>query len=308
MVKKPHKSEAPGNSGDNLSFLPKRALAGLFQRVFLMPVTALKILTLLLIIAIAAWLFYPRLLNYFLFFPQASFEQFPGNFGLVFEDVYFKTEDGRRLHGWFIPSKADRPVLLFCHGNAGNISHRLENVRLLVDRNLSVFIFDYRGYGKSDGKPSVPGIYRDGLAAYDYLRGERQIHPEQIIPFGRSLGGAVALEIALRRKVPAVIIESAFTSTKEMAWTIPLFRLFAPVVPAHLDNLKKIRLIKAPILIVHGEQDKVVPFTMGTKLFDAAREPKFFYPIAKAGHNDTFMLGRDRYFTKIARFAEEARL
>jgi fermentation-respiration switch protein FrsA (DUF1100 family) len=273
-----------------------------------MAVNGLKILALVLIIAIAAWLFYPRLLNYFLFFPQASFEQFPGNLGLVFEDIYFKTEDGRRLHGWFIPSKVERPVLLFCHGNAGNISHRLENVRLLADRNLSVFIFDYRGYGKSNGKPSVPGIYQDGLAAYDYLRGERHIHPEQIIPFGRSLGGAVALEIALRRKVPSVIIESAFTSTKEMARTIPLFRLFAPVVPAHLDNLKKIRLIKAPILIVHGEQDKVVPFTMGIQLFDAAREPKFFYPLPTAGHNDTFVAGGAPYFARLVRFAEKARL
>ena len=305
---KHHKSEAPKNPEEDLSSVPKRARLGLCQRVLLMPVTALQILALLLVIIIGAWLFYPRLLNYFLFFPQASFEVFPGNFGLPFEDVYFETEDGRRLHGWFFPSKVDSPVILFCHGNAGNISHRLENVRFLVDRNLSVFIFDYRGYGKSDGKPSVPGIYHDGLAAYDYLRREKQIHPEQIIPFGRSLGGAVALEIAWRRKVSAVIIESAFTSTKEMARTIPLFHLFAPLVPAHLDNLKKIRLIEAPVLIVHGEQDKVVPFTMGEELFHAAGEPKYFYPLPTAGHNDTFVVGGAPYFARIARFSEEARL
>jgi fermentation-respiration switch protein FrsA (DUF1100 family) len=274
-----------------------------------MPVNALQILALLVLLSIAVWVFYPRILNFFLFYPQTSLDMFPGDFDLPFEDVYFKSEDDRRLHGWFIPSKPDDgPVILFCHGNAGNISHRLENVQLLVHQNLSVFIFDYRGYGKSDGKPSVTGIYRDGLAAYDHLCKERQIQPEQIIPFGRSLGGAVAIEIALRRKVQAVIIESTFTSTKDMARTITLFRLFAPLVPTHLDNLKKIQRINVPILIVHGEQDKLVPFTMGKELFHAARAPKYFYPLPTAGHNDTYVVGGPPYFARIVRFAEEARL
>jgi fermentation-respiration switch protein FrsA (DUF1100 family) len=193
-------------------------------------------------------------------------------------------------------------VILFCHGNAGNISHRLDNVARLLERELQVFIFDYRGYGKSAGRPSEKGIYLDGLAAYDYLVREAQIPADKIILFGRSLGAAVAVEIALQREICSLILESAFTSTKDMAKAMVLFRPLSPFVPSNYDNLGKIAQIRTAKLIVHGDQDEIVPFAMGRRLFARALQPKEFYPIRGAGHNDTYFVGGESYFRRLATF------
>jgi fermentation-respiration switch protein FrsA (DUF1100 family) len=222
--------------------------------------------------------------------------------------VYFDTEDKKRLHGWFFPLKRNVPVLLFCHGNAGNISHRLENVKLLLDQQLQVFIFDYRGYGKNGGKPSEKGLYLDGLGAYDFLAKQKHILPEKIIPFGRSLGASVAIEISLRREVNSLILESAFTSTKEMAKTMFLFGLFSPLLPAHYNNLKKITRVNVPKLIIHGEDDEIVPFKMGEQLYNTAQSPKYFFPIKGAGHNDTYLVGGNKYFEILSAFVKDSRV
>jgi hypothetical protein len=273
-----------------------------------MPIHWFYILVLILLMGLLFSLFYKRIENFFVFFPQVSFDFTPGVFGLDFEDVYFETDDGRRLHGWFFPLKEAGPVLLFCHGNAGNISHRLDNIRHLLRERLQVFIFDYRGYGKSSGHPSEEGLYRDGLAAFDHLVEEMHFPPGEIIPFGRSLGAAVAVEMALRREVTALIIESAFTSTRDMAKRIPIFIPFAPLLPANYHNLKKIRTLHVPKLIIHGDLDEIVPFSMGKRLFDAAPPPKYFIPLPGAGHNDTYVVAGKAYFEKLTAFAREKRL
>jgi len=206
---------------------------------------------------------------------------------------------------WFFPLPQGGPVILFCHGNAGNISHRLDNVARLLERELQVFIFDYRGYGKSAGKPSEKGIYLDGLAAYDYLVRDAQIPANKIVVFGRSLGAAVAVEVALQRKIRSVILESAFTSTKDMAKAMLLFKPLSPFLPSNYDNLGKIAQIRTAKLIVHGDQDEIVPFAMGQRLFDGAQEPKEFYPIRGAGHNDTYVVGGEGYFSRLATFAKD---
>jgi fermentation-respiration switch protein FrsA (DUF1100 family) len=252
--------------------------------------------------------FYPQIEGFFVFYPQAHFESDPSDWGLGFEDVSFNTGDKKRLHGWFFPLQGDVPVILFCHGNAGNISHRLENVMFLLDQKMQVFIFDYRGYGKSEGKPSEAGLYRDGLAAHDFLRNQKHIPPEKIIPFGRSLGASVAIEIAVSRKVKSLIVESAFTTSKEMAKTMALFGLLSPLLPAHYNNLAKIARVNVPKLIVHGENDDLVPFSMGKKLYQTAKAPKFFYPIKAAGHNDTYIAGGETYFKTLATFARDSRI
>ena len=273
-----------------------------------MPLKAIVIIIIILIALVLLYFIYPRIENSIVFYPSGPLDDTPGKHGLTHTEVYFETADGQRLHGWFFPLEDQSPVILCCHGNAGNISHRLENVRLLVEQGLQVFIFDYRGYGRSTGKPSEKGLYLDGLAAYDYLISTQQIAPDAVIPFGRSLGAAVALEIALHRMVKSVIIEGAFTSTREMARTMPLFYLVSFVVPSHYNSAEKIRRITVPILVVHAQRDEIVPYSMGERLFAGANEPTFFYPVEGATHNDTYMMGGEKYFQTLAVFAYQSQI
>jgi fermentation-respiration switch protein FrsA (DUF1100 family) len=248
--------------------------------------------------------FYPQIENFFVFHPQEKHDMHPDQLGLTYDSIFFEAADGTKLHGWFFPLPGNKPVILFCHGNAGNISHRLHNIQKLLNKGFQVFIFDYRGFGKSDGCPSREGVYLDGLAAYDYLRNNLGIPPDRIILFGRSLGGAVATEIAIKRKANRLILESAFTSTKAMARTMPLFTLLSPFLPAHYNNLEKIKAITIPKLIIHGNRDEIIPFTMGEQLFEAGSEPKAFYAIEGAGHNDTWIIGDSKYFETLKQFIQ----
>jgi fermentation-respiration switch protein FrsA (DUF1100 family) len=273
-----------------------------------MPIKAIYAICLILVAGACFYLFFPAIENFFVFFPETPFACTPDELNLHYKDVSFHTRDGKRLHGWFFPLKKGFPVILFCHGNAGNISHRLENIRLLLDRGLQVFIFDYRGYGRSSGRPSEKGLYMDGLAAYDYLVKGEHIPPASIVPFGRSLGAAVATEIALQRKVRSLIIESAFTSTKDMAKTMPLFYPLSFFVPAHYNNLEKIGRVPIPKLFIHGQKDDLIPVSMGKRLFKAAKPPRYFFPVKDAGHNDTFIAGGREYLETIAAFAYHSRI
>lgn len=273
-----------------------------------MPINGIWLILLVFLLAASFYFFYPKIENFFIFYPDRSIETVPTNWGLNYEDVSFEAGDGTRLHGWFFPLPGKRPTILFCHGNAGNISHRLENVKLLLDYGLQVFIYDYRGYGRSGGRPSEAGLYQDGLAAYDYLVEHKKILPNRIIPFGRSLGAAVAMEIATKRDIRSLIIESAFTSTKDMAKSMFLFQLLSPFLPSHYNNLRKIRAVTVPKLIIHGETDEIIPFSMGQRLYQAANVPKYFFPISGAGHNDTYFVGGKRYFQIFSDFAKNSRI
>ncbi len=259
-----------------------------------------KLLLALLALGAGLLVFYPQIERFFVFFPDRDFDVTPSELGLNFEDVHFPTADGLRLHGWFFPLEDDGPVLLFCHGNAGNISHRLENIALLLQQGIQVFIFDYRGYGRSPGRPSEQGVYLDGLAACDWLLRKKGVPAERITVFGRSLGAAVAIEVALNRPLRSLVIESAFTSTREMARTMLLFWPLSFVLPAHFDSLGKIVRVTVPKLMLHGERDEIVPFEMGRRIYQAAREPKRFHPIEQAGHNDTYLAGGTKYFETLA--------
>lgn len=266
------------------------------------------LLVFILAIVGCLYFFYPQVENFFIFHPERHLAMVPSQWGLDYEEVNFETPDKTRLHGWFFPLKGDPPTILFCHGNAGNISHRLENVKLLLDQRLQVFIFDYRGYGKSTGRPSESGLYRDGLAAYDFLANQKGVQPHKIVLFGRSLGAAVAIEIALQRQVRSLIIESPFTSTKEMARTVLLFWPISFFSPPHYNNSVKIGRISVPKLIIHGENDKIVPFSMGKKLYDLAQPPKYFFPIKGAGHNDTYVVGGKTYFDALTAFIRNQKI
>lgn len=273
-----------------------------------MPIKWPYLLSLVFLLGVSFYLFYPRIENFFIFFPQSYLEQKPEDIHLNYKEILFDTEDGQKLHGWLFPLQGKSPFILFCHGNAGNVSHRLDNIGRLLGQGLPVFIFDYRGYGRSAGKPSEKGLYRDGVAAFDYLVREEHVDPKNIVLFGRSLGAAVAVDISLKREVRAIILESAFTSTKEMAKTMLLFGLLSPFLPPNYNNLKKIARIDVPKLIIHGTDDHIVPYSMGEKLFAAAKAPKFFFPLKGADHNDTYFKDPRKYFKIVSAFARDLRI
>jgi hypothetical protein len=226
---------------------------------------------------------------------------------LPVEDCYFNTEDGLRLHGWFAASSGAQTTLLWLHGNAGNITHRQDNLMRLLRLGVNIFIIDYRGYGRSQGHPSESGLYKDAQAAYDYLVQTKHVAPQQIYIFGRSLGGAVAINLAQANKCAGIIVESTFTSLPVIG------RELYPFLPVNLltreryDSLAKIAQVKAPILIIHGDADEIVSFEHGRRLFLAANEPKEFYPIKGAGHNNTYIVGGRAYFDKIRAFVNQIR-
>lgn len=278
------------------------------EYIMSLPVKGIYILLFIIILGIMFSLFYKNIENYFVFFPQKVLDFFPSDYGLDWKDVRLHTSDGQTLHGWYFSVAPEEPVILFYHGNAGNISHRLDYIQRLTRMGINVFIFDYRGYGKSSGKPSEKGLYIDALCAYDYLVNDEKIKPENIILLGRSLGGAAAIETAMRRDARSLVVESGFLSVRHMARHMGIFSLISPLLPANYDNLEKIKKISIPKLIIHGDSDEIIPFSMGEKLFEAAASPKYFYPIKGAGHNDTYVVGGTEYLDILKIFIGEGKI
>jgi fermentation-respiration switch protein FrsA (DUF1100 family) len=231
---------------------------------------------------------------YFIYFPQKEFFETPDETGLSYEDVTFETADGVKLSGWFIPAEKSRGVVLFCHGNAGNISHRMSSIRIFNRLGFSTFIFDYRGYGRSEGKTTEKGTYLDAEAAWRYLAKERHVSSTEIILFGRSLGGAIAARLAQNHTPKALLIESTFTSVPDIAANI------YPFLPARLlarfdyNTGEYIKRINCPILVIHSINDDLIPFSHGRQLFEAAQGPKEFLEITGT-HNEGFMTSGERY-------------
>jgi len=236
------------------------------------------------------------------FFPDTAIEQTPVDLNLPFEDIWFTSSDAVRLHGWLIPASSPDYLLLFCHGNAGNISHRLDNVRLLHNRGISVFIFDYRGYGRSQGRINEKGFYLDSEAAYEVARKWAEQNGAKLVVFGRSLGGIAATHLGATKHCDGLILESTFTNMGAMArahYPLP----FAESLLKHrLNAVDQIIEVRIPKLFFHGDKDRIVPIKLGRKLFEAAPNPKEFVVLPGAGHNDTYFVGGKDYFKKIERF------
>lgn len=241
-----------------------------------------------------------------IFFPYKKIELTPQYIGLNYEDIYFKTNDNVKLNGWFVPIKDKTkqkivPTILFCHGNAGNISHRIEILKIFNEFNYNIFIFDYRGYGRSDGSPSEEGTYLDAVASYNYLISRDDIDKSKIVLYGKSLGGAIAIDLATRVKIFALITEASFTSTVEVGRQVyPIFPVKL-LVTQKFDALSKIGKITVPKLIIHSTEDEIIPFNIGKKLFEKAVEPKEFM-VTKGGHNDSFLIYTIDYMKKIGEF------
>jgi len=239
-----------------------------------------------------------------IYFPMKGIMTTPKSIDLPYEEIYFKTFDNVRLHSWFIPNdKRPAYTVIFCHGNAGNISHRLEKIALLYKLGLDIFIFDYRGYGKSEGTPSESGLYKDVDAAYKYLTEKRRIPKDNILLYGESIGGAVAINLAAKSDVRALITEEAFTSTKDMT---KIYYPFMPhfIMSSKLDSVSKIKNIKSPKLIIHSIDDEIVPFRLGEKLFNAAGPPKRFLKI-RGSHNTCFLDSEEEFMEGVRSFLTE---
>jgi len=241
---------------------------------------------------------------HYVYYPERVLSSSPSSIGLDFESVSFETTDRVKLSGWFIPSDSARGVILFCHGNAGNIGHRLESIQIFHRLRLDILIFDYRGYGQSEGTPSEHGTYRDAEAAWHYLIEERQVNPNEIAVFGRSLGGAVASWLAQSQTPGALILESTFTSLPDIATTL------YPYVPVRLllrfkyNTAEYLARINCPVLIIHSRDDEIMPFSHGWRLFEIAKEPKRFLEITGT-HNEGFITSGKRYEEGLNTFISE---
>ncbi len=242
----------------------------------------------------------------FIFYPETNYVVLPEHFGLAAEDVVVPTEDGGQVHGWYFePEAAPRAYVLFSHGNAGNISGRLPLAEELVRRGLAVLMYDYRGYGQSPGDPTEKGCYRDAEAALTALL-ERAGDPSRVVLFGRSLGAGVSWEMAARHpELAGIISDCAFTSIPDMAGRMFPVPFLGKVLQTRFDNHEKIATVTLPKLLMHGEQDELIPFEMGEKLWDAAAEPKRFVPLPGAGHNDTYLVEPEFYFGTVSSFIDE---
>ncbi len=260
---------------------------------------AATVRTLLLILLVAAasyvllgayvYVFQSRLL-YFPNIPGRALTATPADIGLTFEEARIATADGIELHGWYIPAGTGAPAVLFCHGNAGNISHRLEWLQILHDMGLAVLLFDYRGYGSSHGTPDEPGTYRDAQAAWDFLTRSKEVSPARIVIFGESLGGAIAAHLARDVASPgALILTSTFTSAPDLAsefyWYLPV-RLLARF---QYPTAEYVSHVRAPTLLIHSRDDEIAPFAHGQKIFERAAGPKAFLEIS-GDHNAGFLM------------------
>ncbi|WP_447977868.1 alpha/beta hydrolase [Candidatus Nitrospira bockiana] len=222
--------------------------------------------------------------------------------GLPLEDVWLTSEDGTQIHGWYVAAGERAPALLWCHGNAGNMINRLDNLARLHELGLTVLLFDYRGYGRSRGTPSETGFYQDARAAYAHVTDRRSVDPARLVVFGRSLGAAVAGALVAERPAAGLILESAFPSVAAVARNqlmgLPAHWLLQSRFPL-IDRLKHVRV---PLLMVHGDRDDIIPLRLGQQVFDAAHPPKSFYVVEGADHNNTYLVGGAAYFSRLKRF------
>ncbi len=266
--------------------------------------TALRLLCLLcgayLLIVLLMYLGQSRLLH-LPGLPGRTLVATPESIGLDYEDVTFAAADGVELHGWFVPAKDARATVLFFHGNAGNISHRLDSLRILHGLGLSTFIIDYRGYGRSEGRPSESGLYADARAAWSELVDERGIDPEHIIAFGRSLGGAVAACLAGERTLGGLILESSFTSVPDLGAELYPWLPVRWLARLDYDTRACLAEVRAPVLVVHSPDDDIIPFHHGEALAAVADVELLRI---RGDHNTGFLRSGDLYRRGLERFVD----
>ena len=242
-----------------------------------------------------------------LYHPERQLDQTPGNLGLKYEDVTLTTSDSVHINGWLVPAPDAKLTILFFHGNAGNISHRLEKLAILHDLGVNTFIIDYRGFGRSEGKPNEQGTYHDAQAAYDYVVGRARppgapfSTPRSIILYGESLGSAVAADLASKVEVGGLVLEEAFTSVGDVGQKMFPFFPVRWLVQNKYDTLSKMPRIKVPLLILHSREDEIFDMSYPQRLLAAANEPKTFVEL-HGNHNDAFLVSGQVYRDALEKF------
>lgn len=236
-----------------------------------------------------------------IFYPTRELVAKPTDWGLDYSDVRLVTDDGVALHGWYIPRPGAQRALLFFHGNGGNISHRGDSVPIFHRLGFNVLIIDYRGYGQSEGRPSEAGLYRDAAAAWRYLTESRGIKCKDVVIFGRSLGGAVAAQLASRVEAGALILESTLSSARDFAATAFPLLSHALYMRFDFDSAAQLQKVKYPVLVLHSPEDEIMPYHLGEKLFAAAREPKQFIAL-RGDHNSGFLISQPEYEQALSTF------
>ena len=236
------------------------------------------------------------------FHPTREMPTTPADVGLDFEDIYLTSEDGIKINGWFMKHPQAKSTLLYFHGNAGNMTHRLEKIQMFYTLGLNIFIIDYRGYGKSEGQPTEEGVYRDARVAHHYLLLRKDIDPQKIIVYGDSLGGVVAVDLVSQRPVACLIVDSSFSSGADIAKDIFPF-VPSMILTIKMDSKKKVKAITIPKLFIHSINDEIIPFYLGERLFQAASEPKKFLKII-GGHNTSHIDSQEIYQSGIRQFLQ----
>ena len=236
------------------------------------------------------------------FAPAREITMTPDEVGLTWEDLYLEVAPGVKVNAWYIsaPDSAQKTVL-FCSGNAGNISRRIYTAQFLTELGVNVMLVDYRGYGRSQGSPSEKNAYADIRAAYNWLISEKKVPAENLYLFGRSLGGAVAIDLASKAPVAGLIVESSFTSAAEVGRKMFPFMPVKMLSRYRFDSASKIGLVNCPVLITHSPDDGMIPFEMGRRLFELAPEPKEFIELAGA-HNERDYYESEKYVNGLRRF------
>lgn len=244
--------------------------------------------------------------NSFVFHPDTTVRTTPAEYGFRYQDVWFGGPDGQTLHGWYLPGAGDA-VFVWFHGNAGNIANRLDHARVLTKQlGVSHFLFDYQGYGNSKGQPSIPGIVADGRDAIAIVGERGWATDKQLVYMGESLGCAVVIAVGIEQPPERAILLAPFYSLRAMAERVvpPL----AFVVDQDLNSARQIKQFKAPVLVVHGTQDRTIPYQQGKDLFELANPPKRFHTVSGGGHTDLHLVGGEAYFRAIGEFLQDAEL
>ncbi len=255
----------------------------------------ISVLTSACLVYLGLCAYYYLFQTHVMYYPSKIVSATPKDIGFAYRDLTLTTSDGVAINAWYVPAPNARATILFSHGNAGNIGNRLETVRILHSLGANVLLYDYRGFGKSEGSPGEEGTYRDAEAAWEYLVTKEAVSPHRLLLWGRSLGSAVAIELAMRKKAGALVVESGFTSVATVAKKVIPYLPVDLLVRHRYASIGKVSSITLPALFIHSPDDEVIPFAQGRELFEqSASVPKQFLAI-RGSHNAGFLVSGRMY-------------